>query len=141
MLLLSAEAYVPWELATMPHRSTRRIGFLGAQVTSARWVLAADRPSLPPPRLVHVDGMIVISGRYEQPGWSRLEHAEAEAAALVERYHAIGVDAVTDRVLSVACSGTLRATCCTSHSTASTTRALQSRVCAGRRRRDRSRWW
>ena len=43
--------------------------------------------------------MIVISGRYEQPGWSRLEHAEAEAAALVERYHAIGVDAVTDKVV------------------------------------------
>ena len=43
--------------------------------------------------------MVVVSGRYEQPGWSRLEHAEAEAATLVERYHAVGVDAVTDQVV------------------------------------------
>jgi hypothetical protein len=100
VLLLSEEAYVPWELATMPSPiDPTIIGFLGAQVTIGRWVLAADRPALPPPRLVHVDGMIVISGRYEQPGWSRLEHAEAEAAALVARYHAIGVDAVTDKVV------------------------------------------
>jgi CHAT domain len=100
VLLLSEEAYVPWELATMPTPiDPSIIGFLGAQVTIGRWVLATDRPSLPPPRLVHVDGMIVISGRYEQPGWSRLEHAEAEAAALVERYQAIGVDAVTDKVV------------------------------------------
>ena len=100
VLLLSEEAYVPWELATMPTPlDPAIIGFLGAQVTIGRWVLAADRPPLPPPRLVHVDGMIVISGRYEQPGWSRLEHAEAEAAALVERYHAISVDAMTDKVV------------------------------------------
>ena len=100
VLLLSEEAYVPWELAAMPEPiDPSIIGFLGAQVTIGRWVLAIDRPPLPPPRLVHVDGMIVISGRYEQPGWSRLEHAEAEAAALVERYQAIGVDAVTDKVV------------------------------------------
>ena len=100
VLLLSEEAYVPWELATMPTPiDPAIIGFLGAQVTIGRWVLATDRPSLPPPRLVHVDGMIVISGRYEAPGWSRLEHAEAEAAMLVERYHAIGVDAITDKVV------------------------------------------
>ncbi len=100
VLLLSEEAYVPWELATMPvPLDATTVGFLGAQVTIGRWVLATDRPALPPPRLVHVDGMIVVSGRYEQPGWSRLEHAEAEAAALVERYHAVGVDAVTDKVV------------------------------------------
>ena len=100
VLLLSEEAYVPWELATMPvPLDSSTIGFLGAQVTIGRWVLATDRPPLPPPRLVHVEGMVVISGRYEQPGWSRLEHAEAEAAALVELYHAVGVDAVTDKVV------------------------------------------
>ena len=82
VLLLSAEAYVPWELATMPVPfDPTTTGFLGAQVTVGRWVLATDRPPAPPPRLVHVEGMVVISGRYEQPGWSRLEHAEAEAAA------------------------------------------------------------
>ena len=54
---------------------------------------------MPPPRLVHVDGMIVVSGRYEMPGWSRLEHAEAEAATLVQRYHAVEVDAVTDKIV------------------------------------------
>jgi hypothetical protein len=100
VLLLSEEAYVPWELASMPAPiDASVIGFLGAQVTIGRWVLAADRPHLPPPRLVHVDEMIVVSGRYEQPGWSRLEHAEAEAAALVARYHGIEVDAVTDKVV------------------------------------------
>lgn len=101
VLLLSEEAYIPWELATMPvPLDPSIIGFLGAQVVIGRWVLATSRPPLPPPRLVHVDDMVVISGRYEQPGWSRLEHAEAEAATLVERYHAVGVDAVTDKVVA-----------------------------------------
>ena len=74
-------------------------GFLGAQVAMGRWVLATDRPPAPPPRLVDVEGMVVISGRYEQPGWSRLEHAEAEAAALVALYQAVAVDAVTQSVV------------------------------------------
>ncbi|MEP7112838.1 MAG: CHAT domain-containing protein, partial [Ilumatobacteraceae bacterium] len=100
VLVLSEEAYIPWELATMPvPLDPSIIGFLGAQVVIGRWVLATSRPPLPPPRLVHVEDMVVISGRYEQPGWSRLEHAEAEAATLVERYHAVGVDAVTDKVV------------------------------------------
>jgi hypothetical protein len=100
VLLLSEEAYVPWELASMPVPiDAATLGFLGAQVTIGRWVLATDRPPMPPPRLIHVDGMIVVSGRYEMPGWSRLEHAEAEAAALVQRYHAVEVDAVTDKIV------------------------------------------
>ena len=100
VLLLSEEAYVPWELATMPEPfDPSVIAFLGAQVTIGRWVLAIDRPALPPPRLVRVQGMVVISGKYEQPGWSRLEHAEAEAASLVELYQAIGIDAVTEKVV------------------------------------------
>jgi len=100
VLLLSEEAYVPWELATMPTPiDDSAIGVLGAQVPIGRWVLAVDRPKLPPPRLVHVDGMVVISGRYELPGWSRLEAAEAEAAALVADYNAVEVDAVTDKVV------------------------------------------
>ena len=100
VLLISEEAYVPWELATMPVPiEPTTLGCLGAQVTIGRWVLATDRPALPPPRLVHVDGMIVVSGRYEMPGWSRLEHAEAEAATLVQRYHAVAVDAVTDKIV------------------------------------------
>jgi len=101
VLLLSEEPYVPWELAMMPTPIDDSItGVLGAQVTIGRWVLAVDRPKLPPPRLVHVDGIFVISGLYEQPGWSRLEAAEAEAAALVANYQAVGVDAVTDKVVS-----------------------------------------
>jgi len=101
VLLLSDEAYIPWELATMPSPiDNTTVGALGAQVTIGRWVLAVDRPKLPPPRLVHVDGMVVISGRYEQPGWSRLEAAEAEAAALVSNYDAVGLDAVTAKVVS-----------------------------------------
>jgi CHAT domain len=101
VLLLSQEAYVPWELATMPSPIDPSVyDMLGAQATIGRWVLATERPSSPPPRLVHVDSMVVVSGRYEQPGWSRLEHAEAEATELVDRYHAIGIDAVADKVAS-----------------------------------------
>jgi len=100
VLLLSEEAYVPWELAMMPTPiDDSVIGVLGAQMAIGRWVLAVDHPKLPPPLLVHVDGMIVISGQYDQPGWSRLEAAEAEAAALVANYGAVGVDAVTDKVV------------------------------------------
>ena len=100
VLLLSEEAYVPWELAMMPTPIDHSvIGVLGAQVAIGRWVLAVDHPKLPPPRLVHVDGMIVISGRYDQPGWSRLEAAEAEAAALMAAYGAVGIDAITEKVV------------------------------------------
>ena len=100
VLLLSEEAYVPWELAMMPTPIDKSvIGVLGAQVAIGRWVLAVDHPKLPPPRLVHVEGMIVISGRYDQPGWSRLEAAEAEAAALMADYGAVGIDAVTEKVV------------------------------------------
>ncbi len=96
VLVLSEEAYVPWELATMPQPLDAAItNTLGAQVTMGRWVLATHQPSLPPPTSLRFREMVVVSGRYEQPGWSRLEHAEAEAAALIDRYHAIDVDAVT----------------------------------------------
>jgi hypothetical protein len=99
VLLLSDEAYVPWELARLPSPLDNSTApFLGVQTTIGRWVLATHRPSLPPPRRVRVEGMVVISGRYEQPGWSRLQHAEAEAAALIARYQAVGVNAMAAEV-------------------------------------------
>ena len=104
LLLLSDEAYVPWELAVMdPPLDPGSPPYLGAQVVMGRWVLGTRRPALPPPTVVDVHAMAVVSGVYEQPGWRRLIEAEHEAATLSQRYQAVAVEAVTEDV--VACLG------------------------------------
>jgi hypothetical protein len=111
VLLLSAEPYVPWELAKMeePLLDPAAPPFLAAQANVGRWMLpsqdrgrAADsrqRPRQPPPTEVVVTSMAVVSGVYDKPGWSRLKEAEAEADDLNQRYQAVKVDAQTAAVL------------------------------------------
>ena len=103
VLLLSAEPYVPWELALMeqPLDGTAP-PYLSAQVDVGRWVLAPQRPRLPPPQAVTARSMAVVSGVYDQdPGWQRLVEAEAEAAELSKQYGAAAVDATTVDVLGL----------------------------------------
>ena len=109
MLILSAEPYVPWELARMeePFIDPAAPPFLAAQANVGRWVLpqrervagSRQRPQQPPPREVEVSAMAVVTGVYGQPGWSRLKEAEAEAEELELRFKAARVDAVTAEVL------------------------------------------
>ena len=100
VLLLSAEPYVPWELACVdPPLDPDLPPFLAAQATVGRWVAGARRPPLPPPVETPANAIAVVSGRYENvPGWRRLEAAEAEAAELRSRYQAVPVDAVLEDV-------------------------------------------
>ena len=102
LFLLSEEPYVPWELAIVnePTGSVPPSAqFLGAQACVGRWVLGQRRPKLPPPAVVDVQEIAVISGVYDQPGWDRLLDAEAEAAELCRLYGGMPVDAGPAAVL------------------------------------------
>lgn len=107
VLILSAEPYIPWELARMeePLIDPEAPPFLAAQANVGRWILprqersARQRPRQPPPAEVEIMTVAVVTGVYNQPGWSRLKEAEAEAEELGRRFKAAQVNAVTDQVL------------------------------------------
>ncbi len=102
VLILSSEPYVPWELAVLdPPLDPALPEFLGAQSIVGRWILwqNADRPDKFPPVEAAGDRMAVVSGKYDAPGWARLEHAEEEARLIVAKYAAIPVDATVKDVL------------------------------------------
>lgn len=109
VLILSAEPYIPWELARMeePLIDPAAPLFLAAQANVGRWVLpqreratgSRQRPQQPPPTEVGVSSVAVVTGVYDRPGWSRLKEAEAEAEELGARFKAAQINAVTDQVL------------------------------------------
>ena len=102
ILFLSAEPYVPWELAVVdPPLDPNLPPFLAAQATVGRWVLGQRRPTLPPPMSVPVEGIAAVSGVYELPGWQRLAEAEAEAADIVRVYEAMPVEATIGGILDL----------------------------------------
>ncbi len=102
ILFLSAEPYVPWELAVVdPPLDPDLPPFLAAQATVGRWVLGQRRPTLPPPMSVPVHGVAAVSGVYELPGWQRLADAEAEAADIVRVYGAAPVDATIGGIIDL----------------------------------------
>jgi hypothetical protein len=102
ILFLSAEPYVPWELAVVdPPLDPELPPFLASQATVGRWVLGQRRPTLPPPMRVPVGGIAAVSGVYELPGWQRLADAEAEAADIVRTYQATAVDANIGGILDL----------------------------------------
>ncbi len=102
ILFLSAEPYVPWELAVVdPPLDPDLPPFLAAQATVGRWLLGQRRPPLPPPMSVPVGGFAAVSGVYQLPGWQRLFDAEAEAADLVRVHQATPIDATTVGILDL----------------------------------------
>jgi hypothetical protein len=102
ILFLSAEPYVPWELAVVdPPLDPALPPFLAAQATVGRWVLGQRRPVLPPPMNLSVHGVAAVSGVYALPGWQRLADAEAEAADIVRVYKATPVDATIGGILDL----------------------------------------
>lgn len=102
ILFLSAEPYVPWELAVVdPPLDADAPPFLSAQANVGRWVLGQSRPKLPPPATQKLDAVAVVSGRYELPGWARLVEAEAEAADIARDLAGSSVDATTAKVLDL----------------------------------------
>jgi len=102
ILILSAEPYVPWELAVVdPPLDPAAPPFLSAQANVGRWVLGQRQPKLPPPATLTVGSIAVVSGTYSLPGWARLVEAEAEAADLVRTYGAATINASTTTVLEL----------------------------------------
>jgi len=102
ILFLSAEPYVPWELAVVdPPLDPTAPPFLSAQANVGRWVLGQRRPKLPPPSALTVRALAVVSGVYELPGWERLVEAEAEAVDMVDEYGATAVNATIGDVLDL----------------------------------------
>jgi CHAT domain len=100
VLILSAEPYVPWELALMEEPLQADVApFLSAQARVGRWVLGHRRPKMPPPMSAGARSMAVVFGVYAKPGWRRLKEAEAEAADLQSSYEALPVNADSDAVL------------------------------------------
>ncbi len=103
VLLVSADPYVPWELAYVdPPLDPERPPFLGAQVTLGRWLRdprvtdqpaaagLAVRPPAQPPSTMAVRHMAVMAGLYRaESGLRPLPGAEKEAAALAQTYDAV----------------------------------------------------
>jgi hypothetical protein len=98
VLVVSAEPYVPWELAWLePPLDPSRPNYLGAQALVGRWlrdsgippatgvVAALQRPSTHPVANIAVRNMAVLAAWYRaETGLARLLNAEAEAQALVK---------------------------------------------------------
>jgi hypothetical protein len=112
VLLVSADPYVPWELAVVdPPLDVTRPPFLGAQVVLGRWLRDGSdavpspattstparhpfRPSPHPPSSISVKHMAVMAGMYRaESGLRNLPGAEAEAKALAKRYDAVALAA------------------------------------------------
>jgi hypothetical protein len=105
VLLVSADAYVPWELAAVdPPLDPSRPPYLGAQTVMGRWlrdprdVAAAGaapvrpvaKPPAQPPSTIGVKHMAVMAGLYKaESGLRNLPEAEAEATALAKSYTAV----------------------------------------------------
>lgn len=88
LLLMSAEAHVPWELARFPEPvpDKTRPPFLAAQFAMARWILSPN--VAPSPSLTHdVDHIAVVIGEYGKFGrLPNLKFAEDEKAFLQTSY-------------------------------------------------------
>ena len=111
VLFVSAEPYVPWELARIdPPLEAGRPPFLGAQTLLGRWVrdgsaaaspgvassatLRIEKPPTQPPATITVENMAVMAGLYmAAAGLRRLPSAEAEAQALVKNHDGLALAA------------------------------------------------
>jgi len=92
VLLLTEEAFVPWELAVLPGEPLGPTfggssPFLGAHLAMSRWPLLPGRPRPTPQRTHTITRQAVLSARYDELAyWPKLPEAEAEAKRLSTEY-------------------------------------------------------
>jgi hypothetical protein len=99
ILIVSADPYVPWELARLnPPLDPARPPYLGAQTVVGRWLQDGQRttagqtarPPAQPPSTIPVRHMAVMAGKYRaESGLRALPEAEEEAKTLVGTYGAV----------------------------------------------------
>ena len=104
VLFISAEPYVPWELAHIdPPLDPGRPPYLGAQVLLGRWLrdkpvddvppggtARVENPPVTPPSEIPVKHMAVVAGIYQATsGFRALPEAKVEAEELTRMYDAI----------------------------------------------------
>ena len=95
LLLVSAEPYIPWELARVPEPwEPESAPYLGAQTRMGRWI--HHRRSRTPEALVTGTGFAVVKGVYR--GGGRLPEAELEADDLNRDYGAFVLPALAKPV-------------------------------------------
>jgi hypothetical protein len=117
VLVVSAEPYVPWELAYIdPPLDPSLPQFLGVQTLLGRWLrdsgsaaspstfggIRVQRPPIQPTGKIPVRHMAVMAGLYKmQSGLRSLPEAEKEADELVKNYAAIPLAASSQALLQL----------------------------------------
>lgn len=121
VLIVSADPYVPWEIAVLdPPLNAEFPPFLGAQTLLGRWLrdgpaedaraapvtgtspaahaprLRVRKPPAQPPGSIRVRHLAVMAGVYKlESGQKALPEAEAEAKSLIQDYDAVALSATT----------------------------------------------
>ncbi len=95
VLILSEDAYIPWELAEVaPLFDADAPALFGAQAEIGRWILSSrNELPIPPPLDLELRPMVEVTAKYVGAKTPRLVHAEEEGAELQRVYGAQHVDA------------------------------------------------